>query len=148
MLNPEDRLRNSSKPVQRAKETETYKATVIRLQSALQKSPENRFQPQQQALIEFIQKSNFFSQISEYVSAEFAKNIVKKSRVYEFHGKKQIYQKGEKLNIVFMPLLGNIYVKSPNPYKKDHEQACKELYLPMIRNVRKNVHSKKINLAL
>jgi len=78
------------------------------LHTALKKSLEQRFHTEQQHILEFIEKSVFFSEIANVVSLDFAKSIVRRSKVYTITGKKKLYQKGDKLDMIFMPLHGNI----------------------------------------
>lgn len=88
-----------------------YKQTVVTLQASLKKSFENRHHNDQQIIQTFIQTSPFFKELQLRFSAEFAKNIVKRGKIYTVNGNRTIHEKGDRMVRILMPLVGTFYKK-------------------------------------
>jgi hypothetical protein len=95
-----------------------YKQAVINLQPVLAKSIENRHHHDQVVIQNFILLSPFFKELQLRFSHEFAKNIVKRGKIYCINGKRCIFEEGERMMRLLMPLVGNFY-KRPSTSVSD-----------------------------
>lgn len=88
-----------------------YKQTVVALQASLKKSFENRHHNDHQNIQTFIHASPFFKELQLCFSVELAKNIVKRGKIYTVNGNRTIYEKGDRMMRILMPLVGTFYKK-------------------------------------
>jgi hypothetical protein len=72
------------------------------------------------------------TELGEQISHEFARDIVKRARVFLVQGKKQVYLSGERINFIFLPLFGNIFFRNRTVSKSDEERTLKDIYHSLI----------------
>ncbi len=111
MHNPEELSKNSNQHFENTKALDNYKQIVVALQAALKKSFENRHHNDHQIIQTFIQTSPFFKELQQHFSTELARNIVKRGKIYTINGNRTIYEKGDRMTRILMPLVGAFYKK-------------------------------------
>lgn len=72
-----------------------------------------------QCINNFVQISPFFSELGLEVSTEFSRNIVKQSKIFTLKGSKKLQQKGERIQMVYMILKGEFYMREDEVIKND-----------------------------
>lgn len=61
-----------------------------------------------------MQLSPFFKELQQHFSLDFTKNIIKRGKVYTLNGSKTIYEKGDRMMRIMMPLFGHFFTKNDN----------------------------------
>ena len=145
MINPQDKSK-LKKHESAVSSGQNQKAILSALQAALQKPVEQRYNTEQHAISQFMQRSSFFNELSELVSPDFARNIIRKSKIYCVQGKKKLYLKGEKMNIIFMPLMGPIYIHRYPSDIIEEPKTLRSTYTNFVRNANQ-INVPKGNMA-
>jgi len=61
-----------------------------------------------------MQLSPFFKELQQHFSVDFAKNIIKRGKVCTLNGNKTIYEKGDRMMRILMPLVGHFFTRNDN----------------------------------
>jgi hypothetical protein len=144
MLNPGEAWEGSFANVQQLKD---YRQAVQALQPALQKPHDHRNHADQTAIHGFLELSPYFKQLAVQVSQEIARDIVRASKVYVVQGRKRIFEKGDRLQRMILPLLGNFFTNQLEEEAKE-ERFMQDHFDELIDNATIQVPLKKKTTSL
>lgn len=144
MLNPEETREGSFANAQQLKD---YRQAVQALQSALQKPHDHRNHADQTAIHTFLELSPYFKQLAVQVSHEIARDIVRASKVYVVQGRKRIFEKGDRLQRMILPLLGNFFTSKLEEEAKE-ERSMQDHFDELIDQATLQVPLKKKTTSL